>query len=77
MTFAAGFCSSEEIETLSAKAWRKGFSNWAHQHENPEISRNAPEVQDHTAQVQLTNYNILGLILLLFDHAIYGHFVSN
>jgi hypothetical protein len=53
-----GVCSPEEIIGMSAKAFRKGFSNWASQHPEEAVQRNAFTVQDHSEDVQMTNYHV-------------------
>ena len=58
--FLVGFCSEAEIKNLAPGAWRHGFSNWARNHENPDVRRDAPETQDHTENVAESNYIITG-----------------
>ena len=53
-----GYCSPEEIIGMSAKAFRKGFSNWARQHPEEAVQINAFSVQDYSENVQMTNYNV-------------------
>ena len=53
-----GFCTTEEIARLSAKAFRKGFSNWGKDHPDQTVRDNVCEVQDHSQTVQETNYNV-------------------
>ena len=44
-THLEDFCSPEELSSLSAKAFRKGFGNWAQTHPDPEVRKWAPEAQ--------------------------------
>ena len=53
-----GFCNEEELKSLSAKAFRKAFSNWGRDHPDLEVRENVCEVQDHSQNVQQTNYAI-------------------
>jgi DNA gyrase/topoisomerase IV subunit B len=51
-----GFCNEEELKSLSAKAFRKAFSNWGRDHHDLDVRENVCEVQDHSQNVQQTNY---------------------
>jgi hypothetical protein len=54
--FLVGFCSEAKIKKLASGAWRKGFSNWARNYDDPEVRRDAPETQDYTENVAESNY---------------------
>jgi integrase len=53
-----GFCTEEEVKSLSAKAFRKAFSNWGRDHRDMDVRENVCEVQDHSQNVIQTNYAV-------------------
>ena len=53
-----GFCTEEEVRSLSAKAFRKAFSNWGRDHHDMDVRENVCEVQDHSQSVMQTNYAV-------------------
>ena len=55
--FLVDFCTPREIKSLSPKAWRKGYSNWAQSHKDPEVRKEAAERMDHSEEVRMTNYS--------------------
>ena len=50
--------TEEELKHFTAKSKRKGFSNWGHNHPDPMISRNTVELQDHSENINHSNYRI-------------------
>ena len=50
--------SKEELKTLTAKSFRKGFSNWGAEHPDPVVNRDTIEAQDHSERVDKLNYHV-------------------
>ena len=52
-------CTAEELASLTPKSWRKGWSNWAEGHPDPEVRRIATRVMCHSPGVQKSNYSVV------------------
>ena len=50
--------SKEEIRTLTAKSFRKGFSNWGSSHPDPAVNRDCIEAQDHSESTDILHYRV-------------------
>ena len=50
--------SEEELKTLSAKSFRKGFSDWGADHPDPIVNRDIYEAQDYSKRTDELNYHI-------------------
>ena len=51
-------CEKEEIQKISPKTFRKGYSNWAPRHPDPAVGAMACRVMKHSAAVQKSNYAV-------------------
>ena len=58
-TFLTTICSEKRRATLSAKSWRKGWSNWAQEHEDPETNQIAARIMCHSANVKTSNHAVV------------------
>ena len=50
--------TEEEIRSITAKTFRKGFSNWGAEHPDPVVNRDTIEAQDHSERVDVLNYRV-------------------
>ena len=50
--------TQEELKTMTAKSFRKGFSNWGDANPDPQVRLDTLEAQDHSAAVDRTNYHV-------------------
>jgi hypothetical protein len=54
-------CSTNELKSLTAKSWRKGWANWGQDHPDPELNCIAFKVMCHSQEVMQSNYNVVNL----------------
>ena len=50
--------SEEELKTLTAKLFMKGFSKWGAEHPDPVVYRVTIEAQDQSERVDKLNYHV-------------------
>ena len=55
---AKSVATEQELKTMTAKSFRKGFSNWGAAHPDPEVNRDTIEAQDHSEAVDKLNYHV-------------------
>lgn len=53
------YLSEDEMKTLSAKSWRKSWTNVTDHMDDPKMKAIAAKAMCHTEKVQTSNYNIL------------------